>query len=38
MEGEGTKHGPPCGPGPWTTYVDPVHGPLFSYLEKKNIK
>ena len=17
----------PCGPGPWTTFVDPVHGP-----------
>ena len=28
MEGEGTKHGPPCGPGPWTTYMDRGHGPL----------
>ena len=29
---------PPFGPGPWTTYMDPVHGPPIYLLRKKKHK
>ena len=29
---------PPFGPGPWTTYMDPVHGlPIFLTRKKEKI-